>query len=223
MIAIQKLLLGLRVQLAKDTSLVLSLVVPQNIARKWQLSHRDLSPQSFGNRALSEHYCTRCTFSEMSQTFTKCWWRHLTSIGYPHHGNKYANKPEMWPCVTLASAISHQWKQSALQRANLSGQQASCCGHHSKWLFLKLSSIKQKVNPRQLKNHEVTLLPIAITKHNRIWPAQQVSRESLARYLSFQQRCFSFFQKCCRLKQTGQIVVEMLRECQSAKCQKDFY
>lgn len=93
-----------------------------------------------------------------------------------------------------------------------------CC------FFLKTSSRKQEVNPRQSKTCEVTQLPIAIIKHSsRNWPAQQVSQASLARYLSFQQRCCSFFQKCCLLKQTGQIVVEMLRKCQSAKCQKDFY
>lgn len=92
---------------------------------------------------------------------------------------------------------------------------------NSTLLLPEPSRRKQKVNPTQPKAHEITQLPIS--KHNsRTWPAQQVSQAFLARYLSFQQRCCSFFQKCCLLKQTGQIVVEMLRECQSAKCQRDF-
>lgn len=140
---------------------------------------------------------------------------------------KCANTLEIWPCVMLASitspeVIADQTSQHCREQP-IQDNMALAEVRHCTLLVPKASSRKQKVNPRQSETHEVTQLPVAITKHSsRTWPAQQVSRASLARYLSFQQRCYSFFQKCCLLKQTGQIVVEMLRECQSAKCQKDF-
>jgi len=132
--------------------------------------------------------------------------------------NQEHDRVSYWHQPPLTNGSSQHCREQTFQ-----GNSALALAVAPSNFFLKLSSIKQKVNPRQLKKHEVTQLPTAITKHSRTWPAQQVSRASLARYLSFQQRCFSFFQKRCLLKQTGQIVVEMLRECQSAKCQKDFY
>lgn len=130
-----------------------------------------------------------------------------------HWKHDHVSRWHQSPLTTDSSQHCRQWTTQGSRAL------AGLC--NSTLLFPEPSRRKQKVNPRQPKTHEMTQLPI--TKHNsRTWPAQQVSQAFLARYLSFQQRCCSFFQKCCLLKQTGQIVVEMLRECQSAKCQKDF-
>lgn len=178
-------------------------------------------PQTYGNRI---HHPALYIFPEVGEIFTECWWRCLTGKQSLSHGNE-----EMCKHTGNMTMCLSRWHQSPLttdsrqhcRKWTIQGNRALALLCNSTLLFPEPSRRKQKVNPRQPKTHEITQLPI--TKHNsRTWPAQQVSQVFLARYLSFQQRCCRFFQKCCLLKQTGQIVVEMLRKCQSAKCQKDF-
>lgn len=177
-------------------------------------------PTTMGTGTIIQHFISSLRWVRYSLSVDDNVW--LASSHYPMGMRKCANTLETWPCVCHAG-INHLSPQRAVSTAQwtIQGNRALAVLCNSTLLFPEPSRRKQKVNPRQPKTHEITQLPI--TKHNsRTCPAQQVSQVFLARYLSFQQRCCSFFQKCCLLKQTGQIVVEMLRECQSAKCQKDF-
>lgn len=177
-------------------------------------------PRPMATRTIIQHFVSSLRWVRYSLSVDdKVWLAGSHPMGMRECGISTGNMTmclSCWHQSPLTIESSQHCREWAIQ-----GNRALAELCNSTLLFPEPSKRKQKVNPRQPKTQEITQLPI--TKHNsRTWPAQQVSQAFLARYLSFQQRCCSFFQKCCLLKQTGQIVVEMLRDCQSAKCQKDF-
>lgn len=139
---------------------------------------RKPSSTNSGNK---NHHPAFYASNEVSQAFPEHWWQCLTSRQSLSTLQEWGNV-QTRNLTKRHTGINHLSPKrivsttEKLPKATVLLLWSVTPSH----FFTRFLSENKKVNPRQLKKHDVTWLPIAITKlSNRTWPAQQVSCQVL--------------------------------------------